>query len=128
MAKGLFLLGHYFYNKEYAAKAEQMLKNVVDEIPGYAPGYSNWGILMLNMVNTFYEVAITGEKANELKVDFSKNYIPNKLLVGSTKESTLPLLDSKFTKDQTRIFICIDKACKAPTTEVEKALKQIDEL
>ena len=125
MANNLFLLGHYFYNKKYTDNARQMLQNVKNRAIQYPGGSSNWLNLYLNYLGEFYEVAIAGKEAHEQLKSINKTFIPNKLIVGSTKESALPLLENKFTENQTTIYVCIDGACKLPVTESEQALKQI---
>ena len=125
MAKGLFLLGQYFDHAPYLDKANQMLKNVYDGMPKYGSGYSNWGILLLNQTYPFYEIAVVGKDVVKKNQEFAKQYIPNKLMVGSTTESTLPLLEYKYVEDQTTIYVCQNKSCQLPVTEVLEALKQI---
>lgn len=125
MAKSLFLLGEIYYNKDYTKKSKQMLKNIEAQISQYISGYSNWGILMLNNVKPFYEVAISGKKAHSKKQTLNENYIPNKLIIGSIKESNLPLLEMKQVNGKTMIYVCYNKACQKPVEEVSEALEQI---
>jgi uncharacterized protein YyaL (SSP411 family) len=125
MAKSLFLLGEFYYKEDYTKKSKQMLKNIEAQIPQYVSGYSNWGILMLNNIKPFYELAISGKKAHEKRKEFNQTYIPNKLLVGSIKESKLPLLEMKEVNGSTMIYVCYNKACQLPVEEVADALKQI---
>ena len=51
--------------------------------------------------------------------------MPNKLLAGSIKESDLFLLQNRFVKDETLIYVCIDNTCKLPVSEIKKAIKTI---
>ena len=125
MAKGLFLLGEIFENKDYTQKAIQMLKNIKGQIPNYIAGYSNWGILMLNEVKPFYEIAIVGKKAHKKRKEINQKYIPNKLIIGSLSESNLPLLELKLVNGKTMIYVCYNKACQNPVEEVSEALEQI---
>lgn len=125
MANNLFLLSHYFYNKKYSDNAQQMLQNVKDKASRYPGGSSNWLNLYLNYLGEFYEVAISGTEAHKKLKELNSEFIPNKLIVGSTKDSELPLLENKFTENQTTIYVCIDGACKLPVTETQKALEQL---
>ena len=125
MANNLFLLGHYYYNKKYSDTAKQMLHNVKEKAIRYGAGSSNWLNLYLNYLGEFYEVAISGKDALTILTEIDQEYIPNKLIVGSTKDSNLPLLENKYNEDQTTIYVCIDGACKLPVTETSKALKQL---
>ena len=125
MANNLFLLGHYYYNKKYREDAEQMLLNVVDRAYEYGGSSSNWLNLYLNYIGEFYEVAVAGKEAHAKLKELNATYIPNKLIVGSTQESQLPLLENKYNDNQTTIYVCIDGSCKLPVTETAKAVQQI---
>ncbi len=126
MAHNLFKLGHYFTNKHYLENASIMLNNMKNNAVSYGGGASNWLNLYSNYLGEFYEIAVSGPDALEKIKEFNQYYIPNKLVVGSTKESNLPLLTYKYDANQTTIYICIDGACKLPVNEVSEALKQIN--
>ena len=125
MAKILFALGHYFYNNNYISKAKQMLVNVKDDLQKNIAYYSNWGLLEIAFVFPPFEVAIVGKDYKEMKENMDKNYLPNALLSGGDKEGTLPLLENKLVPGQTTIYVCQEKSCKRPVTEVSKALDQL---
>lgn len=126
MANNLFKLGHFFANKKYTNTAKQMLHNVKNKAIEYGAGASNWSILYSNLLGDFYEVAIVGKDAKQKLKEINAAYIPNKLIVGSTNESNLPLLAYKYNENETTIYVCIDGACQLPVTETNKALKQIN--
>jgi uncharacterized protein YyaL (SSP411 family) len=125
MAKNLFKLSHYFDNQHYNKTATQMLNNVKPEIQEYGSGYSNWLDLMLNYTEPFYEVAIIGNKTFNKITELNTHYVPNKILVGSLKDESLPLLENRYVEDKTLIYICVNKACKLPVSTVENAINQL---
>jgi uncharacterized protein YyaL (SSP411 family) len=94
-------------------------------MPDYGPGYSNWAILMLQHVYPLYEVAIVGKDYVDHRAAFEQEYLPNVLYIGSKKDSKLPLLELKYVDGQTTIYVCQNKTCQLPVTEVEAALKQM---
>ena len=126
LANGLYLLGHLLDKAEYTETSTQMLNNVKPSFTEYGSWYSNWANLMMNHVQTFYEIAIVGENWNHKRQEFENHYIPNKMLLGSSGESDLPLLEMKYIEGDTRIYVCQNKSCKMPVSEVAEALKQID--
>jgi hypothetical protein len=128
IAKSLFVLGHYFENEAYIAMSKKMLNNMLSEIVNYGSGYSNWAMLLLNFTQPFYEVAIVGKAVDEKRKAFNKHYLPNRIFVGSANESTLPLLKNRYVAGQTMIYVCSNKTCKEPVTEVLEALKQISNI
>ncbi len=125
MARALYDLGILLDNTDYKEKATQMLANVFADIPYYGSTYSNWSILALNLTNTYYEVAITGDEWRAKQQELNNYYIPNKLLMGAEKTSDLALLEGKF-MGETTIFVCIEGACKMPTQTVKEALQQMN--
>ena len=102
-----------------------MLHNMMPELKKYPSAFSNWMDLMLNYTNNYYEVAIIGNQAIE-KVHFlNKKFIPNKLIAGSNNENDLPLLKNRYSEDKTLIYVCVDKACQFPVSEVDQAINLI---
>lgn len=128
MAKDLYILGLYFYNQDYLAKAKQMMHNmsstiVENEQPNF---YSNWCALYGMMVNPPYEVAIVGENYAALQKEWQANYLPNAILLGGKDEGTLDLLESKLQEGTTMIYVCQNKVCKFPVEEVQAAVKMLE--
>jgi uncharacterized protein YyaL (SSP411 family) len=124
IARVLFKLGTILNNKSYIDKSKQMLSNVYEDMHTYPSGYSNWSILALNLTNTFYEVAITGDDWSTKLNELNTYYIPNKLIMGGTK-SNLELLNGKFLSETT-IFVCQHGSCQMPTNEISKAVEQMN--
>jgi len=124
MARNLFRLGYFYDKPDYLERANQMLKNVFPHIKTYGSAYSNWAMLLLDNVFGIYEIAVTGPDAELKRRELEQNYIPNKILLGGTA-GTLPLLEDKWGID-TKIFVCKNRTCRMPVTEVSEALKQID--
>lgn len=125
MAINLFKLGQYFYNSDYLSKAKQMLENVKDDLTQNVSFYANWGLLEESFISPPYEVAIVGNQYRAVKAAIDQNYLPGVLLSGGRNEGTLELLQNKLVKGQTTIYVCQDKSCKRPVTEVAKALEQL---
>lgn len=125
MARNLAKLSHYYSNKHYLKTSKQMLNNVIESTIQYPSGYSNWLHLTSDFASDYYEIAIAGKDAlNKIK-EVNKLYIPNKLIAGAVGESPLPLMEGRFSIDETLIYICVDGACKLPEEEVSNAMKQI---
>jgi len=125
MAINLFRLGQYFYREDYISKAKQMLENVKEDMVKNVSYYANWGMLEEAFVSPPYEVAIVGDQFEHDRTEIDQYYLPNVLLAGGRSEGTLKLLQDKLVKGQTIIYVCHDKSCKRPVTQVSKALEQI---
>ena len=83
-------------------------------------------MLLIEEVFGTYEIAIAGDDFERLRKEIENNYIPNKIILGG-KKGSLPLLEDKFGAG-TQIFICKDRTCGLPATDVKVALIGINEL
>ena len=125
MAHNLKKLSLLFENAHFEKIYKQMLRTVEPQMKTYGSGHANWASLLLDEVNGVFEIAITGDESTQKRKDLDKFYIPNKIILGG-KQGTLPLLQNKFV-GETKIFVCKDKSCKLPVSDVNEAIKQIFE-
>ena len=123
MGKNLFVLSHHFDSELYRITALQMLKNVQPEMEKYLTSFSNWIDLLANYQNKYFEVVVVGKDAVEKVTEINTLYLPQKLIAGSTSNSSLPLLQERYTKERTLIYVCVNNTCKLPVEKVEDALK-----
>ena len=124
MAKGLFLLGTLLDEPRYLAMSERMLSSMAPRMANHPTGHSNWAQLMLWYTHPFHEIAITGPEAVSLRQGFATHYIPNRVFLGSTSSSTLPLLKDKLLPAST-IFVCVGKTCQLPVPTVAEAIREL---
>ncbi len=125
MARNYHKLGQLYYRKDLQEKARQMLANVYEGMEQYGSGYSNWAILLLNMVRDYYQVAIPGKDALQLSLTMQTNYLPNVLFAGGSS-TQLPVLEDKETVGNTTIFVCYDGTCLLPTNDPKEAVMLIN--
>ena len=125
MAKNLLVLSHHFDNQTYAATAVQMLKNVLPEIEQYPSSFGNWLDLLAHFQNKYYEIVVVGEDAKEKIKEINSYYLPNKLIAGSTKKGSSPLLEERYIENETFVYVCVNNSCKLPEKEVKKAINPI---
>lgn len=124
MANVLYKLGIYFDDQSYIDTSKEMLSQVINAIPSGVPYFANWAKLLGIIQKGLYEVAIMGNKAVEKNAVMQQHYLPGALFMGGEKEN-LPLLQSKLINKQTIIYVCENKVCKLPVTEVKEALAQM---
>lgn len=126
MAKVLFKLGTLTYNTNYVDMAKQMLDNVQGEIGKQPRFYANWLQVACLFNQQPYEVAIVGKDAEAKRLSFKDHFLPNTIFLGGKDEGTLALLKNKLQKGETTIYVCQNKVCKLPVTEVDKAIPLIE--
>jgi uncharacterized protein len=130
MANVLFDLGHLLERQDYLDLSVRMLQNIQKDMPRYGGGYSNWAMLMLKHIRPFFEVVVTGPNANEVAHALQQMFIPNKVVVAAVSEQDgqLLLLDHRFAKDKTFIYVCEGKVCQLPTENVDVATQLVQEI
>lgn len=126
MAHNLFKLSKYFSLPDFEDKAALMLNRFTEEIVNYGAGYSNWASLYSDLLNSYYEVCIVGKDVDEKLMDLYNHYVPNAIFVVAASGSELDILDQRFVEGKTLIYICKNKACLLPVSEVKEAIKQLE--
>lgn len=125
MAHNLFRLSHHLERPAYRAQADQMLGHLLPSCLQYGESYSNWGRLLLHRSYPFFELAICGASAQKLKADLDAQYLPHCLFALSLQASERPLLKERYQPDQSLIYVCQERSCLRPTSQVSEALQQV---
>jgi uncharacterized protein YyaL (SSP411 family) len=127
MAINLYKLSIYFDETNYQDISQNLLKSVLKEIENYGPGYSNWAMLLLQILKPQTEVVIVGKTVNEKFTALYKQTPSNVIFALSDSKSDLPLLKNRYVEEQTLIYICKNNSCLLPSESIKDALKQIEE-
>jgi uncharacterized protein YyaL (SSP411 family) len=118
-------LGHFFYRPEYLDRNREMVQTLQERFLKAPENYAGWGRLLLRYRYPFYEVAVAGPEAMELRAQMAREFLPDALLVATPGESELPLYQARYDPEITRIFVCQDHSCRLPVTQVREALGQM---
>ena len=124
MAKNLYQLSIYFNNSYYEKVAKQMLSILLPNID-YPSAYSNWLDLALTISEQNKELAICGPKAKNHNGFINGLYIPNVIVAGSEKTSSLPFLNDRFVENKTLFYVCQNKTCQLPTEDFQEVISQL---
>lgn len=127
MAINLYKLSIYFDDLSYRKIAENLLKSVIKEIKNYGPGYSNWALLLLQILKPQTEIVIVGKSVIKKMTELYKQTPPNVIFALSETKSDLPLLKDRYVEGQTLFYVCKNNSCLLPGKTIEEALKQIEE-
>ena len=126
MAHNLYLLGMMLDDDEYAKISDAMLSKMSKMLLADVQWVTNWAALYCMRALPTAEIIIVGTDADEMRKDFDRFFIPNKIVMGTTTASQLPLLQNRTDiNGKTAIYICYDKTCQLPVTQVESALRQL---
>ena len=125
IAEQLFSIGHVIFDDEYLDLSDKMVSAVQKIIDGNINSYSVWANNILNRVESFYEIAVIGPNAKLITDEITKNFTPNTIIVQSNIESKIPLFIDRFFEDETYIYVCQNKTCQRPETNIKLALEQV---
>ena len=121
----MYRLFMIYEKDDYLEKCRRALKNVIPVMPRSAIAFSNWGLLLMRMVYPSYVAAIVGENAMDYRDKIQQKFLPNVTLVGSTGKSEIPVLKDRFKQGETLIYVCRERECLLPTSDVDKALEML---
>lgn len=124
MAKNLFQLSIYFNNSYYEKVSHQMLLEILPTID-YPSAFSNWMDLALNYSEENKELAVCGEEALLYCAKINNHYIPNLILAGTQKKSTLPFLHSRYSDQKILFYLCQNKNCLMPNTDYQQIINEV---
>ncbi|HEV7380769.1 MAG TPA: thioredoxin domain-containing protein, partial [Dyadobacter sp.] len=126
MATNLYILGKILDKEDYAGISDRMLSQMHKILSVDVQWVTNWAALYCLRATPTPEIVIVGENADEIRKDLDRFFIPNKVILGTTGASSLPLLQEKTDRNgKALIYVCFDKTCQLPVSSVEEALVQI---
>ncbi|MEO0526054.1 MAG: thioredoxin domain-containing protein [Bacteroidota bacterium] len=125
MAKNLFRLSKLFPETNYSSIAHQMVKNVQENFQKNGQSNANWMHLVLYYNQPFYEIALVGEEYKEKAKSLQQNYLPNTIYVGAKREGKIKLVQGRYVKGETPIYVCQEGACNLPVTQTSDVLRQL---
>jgi len=125
IAEQLFNIGHIVFDDYYLDQSNKMVSSVKEIIDGNINSYSVWANNILNRVELFYEIAVIGKDSDSKTKLISEKLLPNVILVQSNTESKIPLFVDRYFEDETYIYVCQNKTCQRPETDIKYALEQI---
>lgn len=126
MAHNLFTLGTLLEEGKYLDESKNMLDQMREKTLEEPVYYSNWTKLFGLEAFGAFEIAIVGDKFLEKNLKLQKDYLPTSVFMGGKKED-LPLLKGKLLENQTLIYVCQNKTCKYPVSQVEEAVQILEE-
>ena len=126
MAENLIKLGLHLDKDSYKQQALDIVNQVSDLITQETSYLSQWASVSTLLIKPIPEIVIVGHDFEAMAAKVNALNIPHKVIAAAEKESDLPLLSFKTEiNDQTAIYICFNKTCKLPVTDLDEALAQI---
>ena len=127
-------------NKEYAARADSILKAHSIQVKQYPAGHTQLMSALEFALNPSYEVVIVGDPEKKDTISMlaalQKTFIPQKVVLFRTEDSISaadiadisPFTRSMVTRNgQATAYVCQDFACRLPTTSIDQMLKDLQQ-
>jgi uncharacterized protein YyaL (SSP411 family) len=125
-------------NKEYASRAESILKALSNQVEQYPAGHAQLMSALEFALNPNYEVVIVGNPQKQDTISMlaalRKPFIPQKVVIFRSDDPTNAddIADiSPFTRSMVTIngqataYVCQNFACRLPTTSIDQMLKNL---
>jgi uncharacterized protein len=126
MAENLYKIGLMMDRedmKKLGVGITKQVSSLVKEEPEYM---SYWSIVTLLINKSTAEMIVVGDKTQDVTTEIQSKFIPNKVLMAGKEGTHLPLFEYKGTiGGLTTIYVCFDKTCKRPVTNVSDAIDQL---
>jgi len=123
MAQNLMDLGMIKSKNAWVDHANDMMKNVQQNMKKGQVYYANWDLLLMRFLNPAKEVVIMGDHFSKWTQELQKHYSFNTIFVGSKKEEYLELMKQRFVEGKSMIYVCENRSCQLPVSNTEEALK-----
>lgn len=123
MAHNLLLLGHVMERNDWLERGYVMLRQMSGSASRYTYSFAYWAMLMQRYDKGLLTAVSAGPDARTIQEQLQKHYLPHVYLLTSQKEiSEVPVLQHRYSPQQTHIFVCTQDSCMPPETDVARAL------
>jgi uncharacterized protein YyaL (SSP411 family) len=113
MAHNFHKLSYFYRKPDWKDNAEQMLANVYEGMEMYGSGYSNWALLLLQLIDSIEEIEIVGPNANKIRQNRNNKFKIGTIYSGGNAFS-LPILQEKTVTSKTVLYRCKGESCDSP--------------
>ena len=128
MASNLFVIGEILQKKLYSELSLKMTHSMSGNLMKGREYFSKWRSLAGNQAYGLIEIVITGKDALSYRKELDRHFIPGAVYMGGVDGGTLPLVADKTDMTRTFIYVCRDRTCLRPVTDVKGALNLIKSL
>ncbi len=125
MAKNLYVLGNLLEKEQYLKLSDNMVQQISQAVMNYPSSFATWTQLIGLQAFGAFEIAIVGEEAFKKNIRMNREYLPTSIFMGGKTEN-LPLLKNKLNTGETLIYVCQNKTCKYPVSEVKEAFELLE--
>ena len=126
LARALHYLSLMFNRPEWKRRTEEMLSQITEAVVKYPTSFGVWAMAYTEMIKGLNEIVITGKDARSRLKELEQNFIANKIIQAAEiipNNEGFALLNNRFQKNETVIYVCQEGVCQQPVKTVEEALQ-----
>lgn len=128
MAWNLHYLSLVFNNAAWMERALNMCASLNGVIVKYPTSFGVWASVMNNIFYGLNEIAVVGDRYKDITKGILSHYLPNKVIQSAAvNNSDYPLLNDRYIKDKTAIYLCRNYSCLQPVERVADLMQLIDQ-
>lgn len=126
LAHCLYKLSFYCDRPDWDSRWRNMLDAVLPRMQKFPNGFSNWMQLVVLEKTGFRQIIMKGPEAKNWERELRKNLLINCLVISPSAFSEIPFLTGKVPPDGiTQAWICIDRTCDLPISNLEEVIKML---
>ncbi|MBN8668982.1 MAG: thioredoxin domain-containing protein [Chitinophagales bacterium] len=119
MAQNLIKLGLYFDRPEWGERGRRITTSLGQAIIKYPTSFARWACILLEQVAGTREIAVVGEKADDLFREILAQYIPHNIIMYSKGPNNhFPLLNDKKGEENGLVYVCHNYSCLRPVSNL----------
>lgn len=126
MAANLYQLSVLMDKQDWRDRSFAMISGLANAIIKYPTSFAVWAGLFLEITDGTAEIVITGQSPAEIHKDVLKMYLPHKVVMVASDDSSYPLVDGKPITKKTNIWLCKNYACRAPVSSAGQLITLIN--
>ncbi|MDX1955103.1 MAG: thioredoxin domain-containing protein [Chitinophagaceae bacterium] len=119
MAQNLIKLALYFDQPGWGERGQRITTSLGQAIIKYPTSFARWACILLEQVAGTREIAVVGEKADDLFRSIISEYIPHNIIMYSKGPNNhFPLLNDKKGEENGLVYVCHNYSCLRPVSNL----------
>ena len=128
MAWNLHYLSLVFNNVSWRERALNICASLNGVIVKYPTSFGIWASVMNDIFYGLNEIAVVGNRYKDITKGILSHYLPNKIIQSARgNDDDYPLLNNRYVKDRTVIYLCRNYSCLQPVEKVADLMQLIDQ-
>lgn len=126
MAFNLFYLGRILDKPGYEKKSKQLISSMSQLCTKYPVSFSIWSLLLMYKSIKNIDLVLVGTNISAMRTGLLKFFLPGRIFQSSERPLDFPLLRGKPCPEKPNIYLCINKLCLEPISDISSLGKLLE--